>query len=153
MAQRTVSSWLQQWTCVGGTCAPAPPTARNALERAMDDYVSFTAPVLRGCWAIPVGAGVFFLSRAIGGAGLFVAGLYFAAFSLYCLANFARCREAHCIITGTGWAILAVVAMVAGAMQLNWLIPVWDAFLIVAVVGHGFELIWATTRHTHVLRL
>lgn len=119
----------------------------------MDDYVSFTAPVLRGCWAIPVGAGVFFLSRAIGGAGLFVAGLYFAAFSLYCLANFARCREAHCIITGTGWAILAVVAMVAGAMQLNWLIPVWDAFLIVAVVGHGFELIWATTRHTHVLRL
>jgi len=22
----------------------------------------------------------------------------------YCLANFARCREAHCIVTGVGWS-------------------------------------------------
>jgi len=24
MTQRTVGSWLQRWTCVGGTCTPAP---------------------------------------------------------------------------------------------------------------------------------
>ena len=56
----------------------------------MDSYVGLTAPVLRGCYAIPVGAAVFLISSAIGGAGLYLSGLYFFAFSAYCLANFAR---------------------------------------------------------------
>jgi hypothetical protein len=119
----------------------------------MDRYVGLTAPVLRGCWAIPVAIGIFFVSRAIGPAGLYVSGFYFAAFSAYCLANFARCREAHCIVTGVGWGALAVVAFVAALMQLNWYGPIWNAFLIVFVVGHGFELIWARVQHTHVLRV
>ncbi len=119
----------------------------------MDDYVGFTAPVLRGCWAIPVAAGVFLASRALGTGGLYVTGLYFAAFSVYCLSNFARCREAHCIITGLGWGALAFVALVAAVLQLNWFQPIWNAFLIIFVVGHGFELIWAASRHTHALRL
>jgi hypothetical protein len=65
---------------------------------------------------------------------------------------FARCREAHCIITGLGWGVLAIVAFVAALMRLDWFGPIWNAFLIVFVVGHGFELIWARARHTHVLR-
>jgi hypothetical protein len=84
---------------------------------------------------------------------LYITGLYFAAYAAYCLANFARCREAHCIITGSGWAVLAAVALFAAATRLDWLGPVWNAFLIVFIVGHGFELIWAATRHTHALRL
>jgi hypothetical protein len=119
----------------------------------MDSFVGLTAPVLRGCYAIPVGVGVFLVSRAIGGAGLYVAGLYFLTYSAYCLANFARCREAHCIVTGLGWGVLGVVAIVAGVMQLDWLGPIWNTFLIVAVLGHGFELIWAASRHTHALRI
>jgi hypothetical protein len=119
----------------------------------MDNYVGLTAPVLRGCWAIPVALGVFFVSRGIGPGGLYIAGLYFAAYSAYCIANFARCREAHCVITGFGWGVLAIVALVAAVMQLPWLNPIWNAFLIVFVVGHGLELIWAAVRHTHVLRL
>src|SRR5450759_1221086 len=31
--------------------------------------------------------------------------------------------------------------------------PDLDAFVVVAVLGHGFELVWAATRRTHVLRL
>jgi len=119
----------------------------------MDQYVGLTAPVLRGCWAIPVTVGVFFVSRAIGPAGLYASGLYFAAFSAYCLANFARCREAHCIITGLGWGVLAIVAFIAAVSQLDWFGPIWNAFLVVFVVGHGFELIWASIRHTHVLKV
>ncbi len=152
MTQRTVNSWLQQWTCVGGTCAPAPAAPNSSWERAMDRYTSLAAPVLRGCYAIPVAVAVFFISRGIGGGGLYLAGLYFIAYSAYCLANFARCQEAHCIITGFGWGILGIVALVAAVMQLNWLGPLWNAFLVVAVLGHGFELVWAATRHTHVLR-
>lgn len=119
----------------------------------MDAYVGATAPVLRGCYALATGAVVFLISTAIGRAGLYLAGLYFIAYGAYCLANFARCREAHCIITGAGWGVLGFVALFAAVMQLNWLLPIWDAFLVVAVVGHGFELISAANRHTHVLRL
>jgi len=153
MAQRTVGTWLQQWTCVGGTCAPPSPAPRNAFERALDKYIGFTAPALRGCWAIPLAAAVFLFGRGLGVVGLFVSSLYFGAYSLYCLANFARCREAHCIITGVGWGLLAIVALVAALLQLDWYGPIWNAFLIVFVVGHGFELIWAARRHTHALRL
>lgn len=98
-------------------------------------------------------SGSFLISSAIGGAGLYLSGLYFFAFGAYCLANFARCREANCIITGLGWGVLAFVAFFAAVMQLHWLYPIWNAFLVVAVLGHGFELVWAATRHTHVLRL
>ena len=119
----------------------------------MDKYVSFTALVLRGCWAIPVAIGVFLLSRQLGAAGLYISSLYFGIYSAYCVANFARCREAHCIITGLGWGVLAIVALVAAVMQLDWFGPIWNAFLVVFVVGHGFELIWAASRHTHALRL
>jgi len=119
----------------------------------MDRYIGLTAPVLRGCWAIPVVVGVFLLSRATGTAGLYISGLFFGAYSAYCLANFARCREAHCIVTGLGWGGLAIVALVAAALRLDWLGQVWDAFLVVFIAGHGFELIWAATRRTHALRL
>jgi len=123
------------------------------LERALDAYTGLTATVLRGCYAIPLAVAVYFVSRAIGGAGLYLSGLYFGIYSAYCLANFARCREAHCIVTGLGWGVLTVVTLVAAVMQLQWLGPVWNAFLVVFVVGHGFELIWAATRRTHVLPL
>lgn len=119
----------------------------------MDTFTGVTAPVLRGCYAIPVAIGVFLISTRVGGAGLYISGFYFCVYSAYCLANFARCREAHCIITGLGWGALGVVALVAAVMQLDWLHPIWNAFLIVAVLGHGFELIWAATRRTHALRL
>ncbi len=119
----------------------------------MDKYVGFTAPVLRGCWAIPLAIAVFLVSGRLGVGGLYVSGLYFGAFSVYCLANFARCGEAHCIITGIGWGALAIVALYAAVVQLEWLGPLWNAFLVVAIVGHGFELIWAANRHTHALRL
>jgi hypothetical protein len=119
----------------------------------MDSYIGLTAPILRGCYAIPIAAAVFLMSAATGGAGLYLSSLYFVAYSTYCLANFARCREAHCIITGTGWGVLGVVGLVAAVMHLDWLHPIWNAFVIVAVAGHGFELLWAATRGTHLLRL
>ena len=119
----------------------------------MDSYVALAAPVLRGCWGIPVGIGVFLASRVASPGGLYIAGLYFAAFGAYCLANFARCREAHCIITGLGWTILTVVTFTAAALHLAWFGPIWNTFLIVFVIGHGFELIWAAVRHTHVLNV
>ncbi len=47
---------------------------------------------------------------------------------------------------------LGIVALAAAVMQFDWLHPIWNAFVVVAVLGHGFELVWAATRRTHVLR-
>jgi len=118
----------------------------------MDRYTAATAPVLRGCWAIPVAIGVFLVSRALGAGGLYVLALYLGAYSVYCLSNFARCREAHCIITGVGWGVLTVLAIVAAATGRDWLAPLWNGFLMVFVLEHGFELIWAARTRSHALR-
>jgi hypothetical protein len=119
----------------------------------MDRYINATAPALRGCWAIALAIGVLVVTRAVGIGGQYVLGLYFGAYSVYCLANFARCRETHCIITGFGWGILAVVAIAAAVTGRDSFGFLWDGFLVVFVVGHGFELIWAATTHSHALRL
>lgn len=153
MTQRRVESWWAQWTCVGGTCAPVALPPENAVERLLDAYTSATAPFLRGCFAIPVGAAVFFLSVRGGAlAGLWITAGYFLAFGAYCLANFARCREAHCIVTGVGFTLLGLASAwgaVAGHVVLVWL---WVAFLVVAVVGHAFEAAFRAVRGTNALR-
>lgn len=142
---------ISQWTCAGGALpAPAP---QGLLDRTVDTYLRLTAPVLRSCWAIPIALAVFLVSRAMGVPGLYLVGLFLGAYSAYCLANFARCREAHCIVTGVGWGILTFVALVAAATQHDWLGPIWNAFLIILVVGYGFEWIWVAARHTRALRV
>ncbi len=107
MTQRTVGSWLQQWTCVGGTCAPAPAAPKSSWERAMDTYTGLAAPVLRGCYAIPVAIAVFLISRGIGGGGLYLSGLYFIAYSAYCLANLpgaGKLTASSPALAGASWA-------------------------------------------------
>jgi hypothetical protein len=154
MTQRRVSSWRAQWTCVGGTCAPPAAPPRNALERALDRYTDLTAPLFRGCYAFTV-AGVSFLASALLGqrGGLWLAGGYFLALGAYCLANFARCREAHCIVTGIGWSALAGVS-VWGALAGRALRgTAWAAFLLIAVAGHLFEAFWTAAHGSNELRL
>jgi hypothetical protein len=71
----------------------------------------------------------------------------------YCLANFSRCREAHCVVTGVGWTALAVACAVALATGHDIHTAAWLAFLAIAVVGHGFEAIWSYRHGSNALRL
>ena len=123
---------------VGSCSAPSAP-ARNDWERILDEFTSRSAPLLRSCYAIALGAGIAWISFRLGGAGLFLSAAYFIVYSAYCLANFARCREAHCIVTGLGWGVLGLVTIWAGVAGLGWLSPMWFAFLIVLALGYGFE--------------
>ena len=101
--QRRVDSWWAQLTCAGGTCAPPVTPPGNPIERGMDTYTSMTAPFLRGFYVFLTVAVVWFVSRALGSpVGLVVEGAFFLIFGTCCLANFARCQEAHCIVTGLG---------------------------------------------------
>lgn len=136
----------------GRSCAPSTTPARNDWERILDEFTRRSAPVLRSCYAIALGAGTAWISSRLGDAGLFLSGAYFLVYSAYCLANFARCQEPHCIITGLGFGALALATIWAGISGLNWLSPAWLAFLIVLGLGYGFEYLWAANRRTHALR-
>ena len=55
------------------------------------------SPILRGYYVFVTVAVVWFVSEAPGSpVGLVVEIAFFVIFATYCLANFARCREAHC---------------------------------------------------------
>ncbi len=153
MGQRTVSSWWRQWTCVGGTCVPPAAPPRNALERALDTYTNLTAPILRGCCLFPVLAAVVVGSSRLGTpGGLWLAAAYFLVFGGYCVANFARCREAHCVVTGWGWLALGMAGVWSAVGNRAILGILWDAFAVIAIVGFAFEAAWTALRGTHALR-
>lgn len=154
MKQRRVDSWWAQWTCVGGTCAPPVAPPGNRIERGLDTYTSMTAPFLRGCYVFLTVAAVWFASRALGSpVGLLVQGAFFLVFGTYCLANFARCREAHCIVTGLGWSALAIVSVGAVLAGHDIRGGAWTVFLVIALAGHGFEAIWKARHGSNALRL
>lgn len=153
MNQRSISSWCQQWLCVGGSCAlPARP-AHNRLERILDRYVALTAPFLRGCIVFFVVGAVEAASFRLGStAGLVLMVAYLTLHSTYCLSNFFRCREVHCIVTGSGWLMLAVIAGSGALAGQDLRKTVWDAFLAVAIAGFALEFVWTAVRGSAALR-
>ena len=154
MRPQQVSSWWRQWTCVGGSCAPPAGPARNPFERALDRYIALTAPFLQGCLVFLVVGAVAFASFQLGPvAGLALTAAYLTVHGTYCQANFLRCREAHCIVTGVGWAVLAVVAVGSALAGQDLRREVWDAFLAVTIAGYSFELLWKAIRGSNALTL
>ena len=79
-------------------------------------------------------------------------GLAALAAGSWCLANFWRCRQAHCLIDGTGWLLLALLAFaevglgrsVIGGSEL----AVFLGLLVVALV---FECVWRMARGTNAI--
>jgi hypothetical protein len=153
MKQRRVDSWWAQWTCVGGTCAPLVAPPANGFERALDSYTSMAAPFLRGCYVFLTVAVAWAVSVALGPiGGLLVEAAFFSVAGTYCLANFARCREAHCIVTGLGWSALAIGSVGALLAGRDIRGGAWTAFLLIALAGHGFEAIWKAFHGSNALR-
>jgi len=154
MTQRRVNSWWAQWTCVGGTCAPPASPPGSGLERALDAYTNVTAPFLRGCYVFVTVAAAAAASSLLGPVvGLLLEAAFLLVAGTYCLANFFRCREAHCIVTGVGWSALAIASLSAAVAGRDIRSTAWIAFLAIAVTGHGFEAIWKLAHGSNALRL
>lgn len=79
-------------------------------------------------------------------AALLPAAVFFALVGGWCSLNFARCREAHCVVTGVGYGVLAVVAVVAFVLDQQWRGVLWLAALGVVVAGVVFEAAWVGWR-------
>jgi hypothetical protein len=77
---------------------------------------------------------------------------YVGAASAWCLVNFWRCRQAHSIVTGTGWAALAVLIAIEFAVGRSFVLGSEGlVFLAILVVGVGFEALWRLLHGTNAL--
>lgn len=84
--------------------------------------------------------------------GLALFGIASLAAGLWCSLNFWRCRHAHCLITGPGWTLVALLSF-AGVAVGRSLVghaegPIFDAVL---ALGLAFELGWRQARGSHAV--
>ena len=79
-------------------------------------------------------------------------GLAALAAAAWCGLNFWRCRHAHCLVTSTGWAALAILAFVEAGLGRSLISgyeqPVFLAVLAAAVV---FEIAWRLARGSNAI--
>jgi hypothetical protein len=131
-------------------CAP-PRLPTNTLGKQLADR------------ALPTGAGrwIFFAAVAVGisvaphlptQAGLVLDAMATFAASGWCLINFWRCREAHCVVSGYGWAALGLLEIVELALGRSVIRgdegQVFVAILVVALV---FECVWQSNSGSNAL--
>ena len=112
---------------------------------------------------LPTGAGqwIFFATVAAGisvapvlptRAGLALGAVVTFAASAWCLINFWRCREAHCVVNGYGWAALGVLEIVELALGRSVIMGDEGlAFVAVLVVALVFECGWRARSGTNAL--
>jgi len=100
-----------------------------------------------------VAVGLGFGPHLPGRAGLVLAVIVTAAASSYCIVNFVRCREAHCAVTGTGWAALVVLELVELALGRSLTRGIEQAVcLAILVAGYCFEFYWRLRYGTNAVR-
>ena len=83
---------------------------------------------------------------------LLPAAAFFALVGGWCSLNFARCREAHCVVVGIGYGTLAGAALVGFAFDRHWTEKLWLAALAVLAAGAVFEAAWTAWRGSNAIR-
>jgi hypothetical protein len=78
--------------------------------------------------------------------------VFFLAVGGWCSLNFARCREAHCLITGTGFGALAIAGLVALVLDEHWYDLLSLMILPVLVAAFVFEAAWTRRRGSNAVR-
>lgn len=80
--------------------------------------------------------------------GLFTGVFLYAG--TWCIRNFVHCREAHCVISGTGFTIIGLLSLLSmlGAISFSDWAVYWFAFLAVYVVSMAFQYEYYSLRHT-----
>ena len=130
---------------------PSSLPQTRAWHHQADRFLAASRPSL-----VPllIGLGLLasWLSKTLSGGltMLPLAGFFFVAGG-WCLLNFARSREAHCVVDGFGWTGLAIVSLAAAVAGLYAATPAWIAFVAILVVAILFEISWASTAGTTAL--
>jgi len=140
-------------------CVPRPPRGWSAPVLPANTWVKRRVDHILPRSGLPA---VAYFAAVIGLLGLaqalpaptFLAvdAVAFLAGGTWCALNFWRCRQAHCLLAGFGWLVLALFtaaeavaghSMIGGDEQL--------VFLAVLAVSLVFEAIWYLARHTNAV--
>jgi hypothetical protein len=133
-----------------GWSPPARPAA-TPLERQVDRILPRTG-VFCALYFLAVVALLSIAPHLPGRADLAVDGMAALAAGSWCVVNFWRCRQAHCVVDGVGWLGLALLAFV-GAGLGHSVIGGYEqsVFLGVLVAALAFEGVWCAVRGTNAV--
>ena len=115
----------------------------------VEHYRRAVEPAVRGAAGVVVTVTLFAAAAVVGGrGGVAIASVWVAAAGSYCVANFWRCRETHCAVTGPGWALAAVLgfaAALAPGAGLSWYRVSVEilVFVVILAAGYGLEYVVA----------
>ena len=140
--------------CCSVVLGPPPdhlPRTR-AWHRRADTVLAATRPVI-----VPAAIALAIVAsiagdRLSGRSGLMFAPAFFVVLGAWCVLNFVRSREAHCVVTGFGSLALALVGLGSAAAGIDWTDSLWLAFAAVLLAGCLFESTWAATHATNAVR-
>lgn len=127
---------------------PASLPQTQAWHRLADWFLAGSRPALVPL-LIGLGALASLLSGALTGGltMLPLAGFFFVAGG-WCLLNFARSGEAHCVVDGFGWTGLAIISLGATFAGIEAVTAAWIGFIAILVLSILFETTWATAAGT-----
>ncbi len=144
----------------GTSCCPPsgrrawspPPLAADTPVKRRVDHIR-PRPGLPALAYFAAVIGLLDLARALPApAYLVVDAAAFLAGGSWCVLNFWRCRQAHCLVTGSGWLLLALFAaveaglgrsLIGGDEQL--------VFLVILAIGLIFEGAWYLVRRDNAV--
>jgi len=76
------------------------------------------------------------------------------AAAAWCLVNFWRCREAHCVVSGVGWTGLAALEFVELALGRSVISgDEGIAFVAILVAALAFEAAWRVRHGTNAVAI
>jgi hypothetical protein len=78
--------------------------------------------------------------------------VFFLELGGWCGLNFARCREAHCLITGAAFGGLAIAALVAVGLDRNWYNLLSLMIVPVVFAAFVFEAAWQRRQGSNAVR-
>ncbi len=133
------------------TCSPARLPADTRSKHLVDRL----QPTGASQWLFFAVVGAFVIAAPLlpTRPGLAAGALASLAGSAWCLANFWRCREAHCIVTGAGWAglfFLQIIELAIGRSLVHGAES--SLFVAVLVIGVVFECGWQGAFGTNAVR-
>lgn len=129
----------------------AAPEGRHRREARIDPILPTGA--WRCAFFIAIAVGISAAGQLPTTPGLALGAATTLVASSYCLLNFWRCRQAHCIISGTGWAALGLFATAETALGHSLIHRnEGAAFVAILVIAVAFEAFWRTGHGTNALR-
>lgn len=131
-------------------CSPPRLQADTRVKSAVDRFLPSGG--WRCAFFIAIAVGISAAGRIPTTPGLVLGTATTLVASSYCLLNFWRCREAHCIVSGIGWAALGLFEATEIALGHSLIHRNEGAtFLAILVIAVAFEAFWRTRHGTNVL--